>query len=507
VQDLYTIIMTKLEILQKINFGERIAEEETDNLEKYFVETENWRRVFAGEVDVVYGAKGAGKSAIYAILDKNREKLFENNILLTTAENPRGDTVFEGLSVEPPTGQIEFVRLWKLYFLIITVLEFKEWGLKNQYFDELKEILEDSSLIPKQKGLKAILKACRTYIGRLMNIESIQPGVDLNEATGLPIGINLKIAFREASDSEFLAGIKSIDYLYELLEKALEESKFILWIAVDRLDVAFAENVELETNALKALFKVYRDLVPLNHLKIKIFLRDDIWNRIVEDGFREASHITKTLTITWNKESIVNLLSRRLLNNNEIIESFNLNKEEILADIEEQERLFYRLFPIQIEVGERKPKTIDWVIGRLRDGKNLVAPREIIHLFNEGRQEQVKKIHNGQKDLEGENLIGRNAFKSAQEIVSQVRLVQTIYAEYPSLKPYIEKLEGQKTEQKIDNLAEIWSINNDEARLIVKKLVEIGFFEEKGDKQNTRYWVPFIYRSTLKMVQGSVDKN
>lgn len=113
--------MTQLEILQRIKFGERIAEDETENLLKYFLETEDWRRVLGGEVDVIYGNKGAGKSAIYSILEKNKDELFDKNILLTTAENPRGSTVFEGLSIEPPTSQIEFVRLWKLYFLIITV--------------------------------------------------------------------------------------------------------------------------------------------------------------------------------------------------------------------------------------------------------------------------------------------------------------------------------------------------------------------------------------------------
>lgn len=193
--------MTKLELLQKIKFGERIAEEETDNLEKYFVETEDWRMVFAGEADVIYGSKGAGKSAIYAILDKNRDELFDNNILLTTAENPRGSTVFEGLSVEPPTGQIEFVRLWKLYFLVITVSEFDDWGVNNKYFNELKKILQDSDLIPKQKGLKAILSICRTYVKRFMDIESLQPGVELNEATGMPKGVNFKVSFREPTNN------------------------------------------------------------------------------------------------------------------------------------------------------------------------------------------------------------------------------------------------------------------------------------------------------------------
>lgn len=429
--------------------------------------------------------------------------MFNKNILLTTAENPKGETVFKDLSIDPPTSETEFVNIWKLYFLIITVRTYDEWGIENEYFESIKQILQDSNLIPKQKGLKATLKACRDYIKQMLRIESLQPGVELNEVTGLPSGVTFKVSFREPSDKETESGINSINALYEILEKALKKSEYTIWIAVDRLDVAFSENIELETNALKALFRVYRDLSPFEHLKLKIFLRDDIWRRITEEGFREASHITRTLTIEWNRETLINLIIRRLLNNEHIVKEYDLNVEEILADFKLQEETFYKFFPQQIDVGLNRPRTVEWILGRVKDGKGIVAPREIIHLFNEAVIEQLKKIQIGQNDLENDNLIGRNAFKSALETVSKVRLEQTIYAEYPALKGYIQKLEGEKTEQRLETLSEIWKVDLTECKSVIKRLVDIGFFEEKGDKDNLRYWVPFIYRNELKMIQGS----
>jgi hypothetical protein len=47
------------EILQAASFGERIAEQELDELAEYFVETDQWRRLYAGDVDIVYGPKGS----------------------------------------------------------------------------------------------------------------------------------------------------------------------------------------------------------------------------------------------------------------------------------------------------------------------------------------------------------------------------------------------------------------------------------------------------------------
>lgn len=59
---------SKREVLQTTTFGQRVAEAEEAELSSYFVETDEWRKIFAGDVDIVYGAKGAGKSALYSLL-------------------------------------------------------------------------------------------------------------------------------------------------------------------------------------------------------------------------------------------------------------------------------------------------------------------------------------------------------------------------------------------------------------------------------------------------------
>jgi hypothetical protein len=79
-------------------------------------------------------------------------------------------------------------------------------------------------------------------------------------------------------------------------------------MVLDRLDVAFADTRELEENALRAPFRVYRDVQPLDALPMKIFLRSDIWKAITAGGFREASHITRELTIDWNEGTLLRLV-------------------------------------------------------------------------------------------------------------------------------------------------------------------------------------------------------
>lgn len=82
---------------------------------------------------------------------------------------------------------------------------------------------------------------------------------------------------------------------------------------------------------------------------------------------------------------------------------------------------------------------------------------------------------------------------------------QTLYAEYPTEKPWIRQLEGEKTEQSLDTLAEVWNVSRPTAQLRAQRLREIGFFEQRGSKDEPAYWVPFLYRIGLEMRQGTAE--
>jgi predicted transcriptional regulator len=83
-----------------------------------------------------------------------------------------------------------------------------------------------------------------------------------------------------------------------------------------------------------------------------------------------------------------------------------------------------------------------------------------------------------------------------------VRLAQTLYAEYPDLKSYLERLEREKAQQTASTLAAIWETDEAAARRVAERLVEIGFFERRGSNDQPAYWVPFLYRDALSLVQG-----
>ena len=77
-------------------------------------------------------------------------------------------------------------------------------------------------------------------------------------------------------------------------------------------------------------------------------------------------------------------------------------------------------------------------------------------------------------------MFDRQAFKEALPSVSKVRLTQTLYAEHPSLRPYIEKLEGPEDAPQCRRvLAAVWDVSDGEAEQVADQLVVIGFFEPR----------------------------
>ncbi len=133
--------MKRLDLLKQMSFGLQVAEDEVNELASYFVETNQWARIAKGEIDIVRGEKGAGKSAIYSLLLTRAGEFFDRRILLVAAENPRGATVFQDLVADPPTTEIVFIALWKLYALTIIAQQLREYDIKGAHADRVYRAL------------------------------------------------------------------------------------------------------------------------------------------------------------------------------------------------------------------------------------------------------------------------------------------------------------------------------------------------------------------------------
>jgi hypothetical protein len=495
---------TLVQVLQDLSVGRRVAEEEADELASYFVETDQFRRILLGGVDIVFGPKGAGKSAIYASLLARIDDLFDQGVTLVAGELPRGAPAFSDIVADPPTSEPEFVAMWKFYILSLINEVLLDYDVSSEEARLVRSELEAAGLAKPASGLRGLVRRVRDYVQRLLKAESLEGGLKIDPATGTPVGVSGKIVLGEPSSQLRAKGIYSVDDLLTTADTALASVDVSLWVLFDRLDVAFAESRELEANALRSLFRVYLDTLALSHIRLKIFLRTDIWRAVTNAGFREASHITRSVTIAWSEQALLNLVVRRLLNNPLLAQYTGADPAHVLADAGRQRQWFDSLVPDQIDSG-KNPRTFEWILGRVRDGAGVVAPREVIHVLEQAREQQLAGLERGEGAPDGTMIFTRAAFREALPEVSRVRLEQTLYAEYPDLKPFLEQLQGEKTNQSVESLSQLWGVDVAEAQAVAGRAVEVGFFEVRGERAAPDFWVPFLYRPALNMVQGSAD--
>lgn len=493
--------MSKLAVLKSLNLGQRVAEDELSELARYFVETSQWSDMLAGRKDVVYGPKGTGKSALYGLLNLQADPLERSGVILASAENVKGATVFKGLVSSPPPSESSFIFLWKLYCLVLAGKALQDRTVKNDQANALIAALQKAKLLIPDASLASAFRSAQSYFKGLLtrDVAAVEYGLSIDPATGLPTATR-KTEFRDTSQQQGLDDVP-VDALLETADKAFERIGTKLWILFDRLDVAFVDSPDLERNALRALFRTYNDLRSLDNIVLKIFVRDDIWRRISEGGFAEASHITRTTSIAWTEQGLLNLMVLRLLNSPELLDMLGLKAAEIKADFEEQVKLLQAILPDKVDTG-KNPDTFEWMVTRVKDGLGISAPRELIHLFESIKDLQIKRLERGEPEPPDRQLFDRAVFKEALKEVSRVRYAQTMVAEYPDLKVYMDRLDGQKSEHGLDSLQALWQVSPEKAATVAERLVSVGFFEKRERKGATSYWIPFLYRGALKLVQG-----
>ena len=71
-----------IETLNSLDIGSWIAEEEASDVKDYFLETHYWKDLIEDKVDIIFGPKGSGKSALFSHLISNEALFFSKNVII-----------------------------------------------------------------------------------------------------------------------------------------------------------------------------------------------------------------------------------------------------------------------------------------------------------------------------------------------------------------------------------------------------------------------------------------
>lgn len=473
------------DLLQRLDLGSSVAENDA-LLERYFVETESFRALVEGRADVVAGDKGAGKSALYKILSERYSQYSElSDVEVISAFNPVGTPVFQRLNDGEVLPETAYINIWKAYFFALGgnwVLQFVD-GDYTEQTKSLHDLLQRTGLRSSDDSARSVFSKLINRLKKMLNISSAEASGNLGIAE-----ITARIDF--FSDVADPDPGTTFDEALRLLNSVLEEMEIRFWLAVDRLDEAFQGRPELERVALRALLRTFLDMQEFDRLRIKLFVRRDLFRRITSGGFVNLTHVNaRKIEISWDEADLQSLLHKRLVENESFIR--DLGAQGLSAN-----DLFYTLFPQQVDPGTRRPTTWTWIMGRIEDANRVRPPRNLIDLILKAREAQLRREDREPRERsESAPLIGSDAIKRGQLALSTERVEDTLLAEAGNYSDMIEKFRDGKAEHNSETLRRLLGDDYMEA---VKFLQSIGFIEQIGSS----YKIPMLYRGGLGITQG-----
>jgi len=517
------------DILNDLNVGNSVAEQDSI-LEAARVETPTFDGVLNDRYDFIIGRKGAGKTAIFKILNIISSILLSRSkLVILSGVNSSGEPIFNQFKKQlSKFSEQDFETFWKFYFISLIYNGF----IKNsdfsenlaQYKTEIDKFISECEKagipnIPREQEKSQMIEWILGVFSRKLKSISAEITVDANTPTLFKI--KPKVDFEDNADSkEKKEGVESV-YVYaigEALSDLLKKSGFRIWIILDRLDEVFDRYSRVEFRGLRGLLIAYKNFIidsGSDFIRIKLFLRDDIVSFLTDDKiykryFKQsnipplpaATHIfaRQSPTLNWDEDEIEQLILNRLMLSEKLRLYLDIPKEQTGEDVKallrskKQRQVYWnKIFP---ETMASSP-SLKWIFTRLKDANGIVTPRSVIDTLEGAINYQKGKMAVDFKDCE--EIFSVDSIKNGLKIASINKLEKDIYNEFPREQESIKKLSkfGKIKLEKKD-LQEIYGKNWEE---IVSSLNRIGII--RYVKDSGTYRVEFLFRPALNMAYSA----
>jgi hypothetical protein len=498
------------QILEQVDLGSSVAE--SDNvLEAARVETSVFTDLLLDRVDLVPGTKGSGKTALYRIfIDFLREPLLaQRKVVIAHGVQSQGDSVFHAFNKQfEKLSEEEFVSFWCIYLVSLANEAFIKSEQYRKFLTGCRHEIDaflhscQAARIPEIKARKTLHDVLQWVLAVLPRPHpqfSVDPsdGKLTLDLFGEPPAVPPR---GEAPGENTLP--KYIHSVKDNLEAILDKADLSLWLMVDRLDEIFPRRTSMETQALRALLRTSQ-VFKTPHIRLKIFLRDDILAQITEGGFTALTHITARQSdkLTWSSDQILTLVVNRLFASQALRSYLDINQEQLKASQDYRREVFYKVFPPTVHARPNQSPTLRWIYTHTMDGKGVVTPRDVIDLLTRAKQQQIDE-YNADPTGFTDTIIDSAAIRYGLAELSARKRDTYLHAEFPHFWKYIQLFEKGKTEY---NEKALRALLGKDYRKIVDDLVGIGLLREAKSKEGQTYQIPFLYRQGLGLTQGRAD--
>lgn len=478
--------MDKLEIVNNLYFGNVDSESEGD-LDKIFIQTNDFDKFLDEKTSVVIGAKGAGKSALFrlfAYYESEARKMSNNklaNVILISGTgfkdipNMDDSTIFSDMRDD----NIDFQAAWNIYIMYKLVYQlYKQEHIVAS--DNCKKLLIKEGLIKDERLIGKLIRIYEKLIGEAPNVDEISFS-----------DFSVKISKNKKASSN--------QVLKEINDKLEQKGKKV-WILLDKIDELFSDKSEIRVKCIEGLFLALIDFQSrYSNIKLKIFVRSDIWSEL---NFVNKSHLAdKQVKLEWNSYDLKKMIVKRGCLNDKIKEYVRV--EGGIQDIEGRiDAVFDLLFAKKPYSGSREALTINHMIDRIEDGQGGRYPRELINFCNESVNSEKETMRISGVSGSMPPVITGNSILKAFPVVSKNK-VQTYLSEFGALREHFKRFEGQtKATFTKAELLDLMRGLQPEGDDMLRQLYETGILRPNTSSiiASANYEVPRLFRIGLGMV-------
>ena len=462
--------------------GDPMAENEFQTLGRYYLPTHEFNQALRGEVNLVVGRKGTGKTALFSQV---RDQLRRNRLNIVVDLKPEG---------------------YQLIKLKEDVLNFLSGGAKAHLITAFWEYLLLMEVCYKilEKDQKLYLRIPQIYEKYLKlqehyDVDKNTSGGDFSERL-LSLANRLSLSYKASKGTTTDVRLTANEVTNFLHKKDLKNlrhhlseylaTKDAAWVLFDNLDKGWTSqglasgDIMILRCLIDAARKVQRDMRHRGHeFHSIVFVRNDVYQLLMEQTPDFGKEIRASLD--WSDPDLLREMMRRRLLNNEVSKDFDF------------QALWGRVCVNHYQGEETSQYLID---------RSLMRPRNFLKIFSHCRSSAVNLNHQTIKEED----IEKGMKNHSNDII--VDADQELTDIEPSANGLIYQFIGEKSQLNIENIEKLMKSNDIEEEKwdsVLEFLLYYGFIGISNPDGYPRYIYNVGYDlkillATLKKFRGTV---
>lgn len=452
------------------------------SLRDLFQKTADFDRFLEANTCLIRGRKGTGKSALYELLLKHRDvarELANKRLNNVTCFSGHG-----GFRIRPTRDEFQFIHR--------EIERVGSWEAFWRFYLLLRIYLDDN--------LQSLLRSNRE--GKFKSLQTAFNEIAKGDKWPTE---RTQALIRMVKDNKL--NLLAMDAL-SIINEQLKKNGRIFWFLYDDLDEDFLENGRVREAALTGLFQLVQasDARRLTSIRFKIFLREDIWNRLTFDN---KSHFNgRDIILQWTRVDFLRLALRQaqqskefkdLLDRNTPIESIDQALEEPL------EQALQLLWGSRREQNLKSKYVSRWVYDRLTDSTDTTFPRSLNILLTEAKLFELK---NDRLPLAFSDRLLMPKSLNEGLLKASAQRCQEIREEYPQLRSFFDSLVNVEILVSEEKLQGLWQKTASDLLPTFKEFADfllsiglIGFAKSREKERSYRF--AEIYTYGFNMSRGS----